>query len=74
MIRWRPALARPPPRATHFYPTTLCLYFNTNLGATLIDDSCEDEKQAARRAGLAFEVALIQSAQSAVVDAPGEGV
>ena len=39
-----------------------------------IDDSCEDEKQAARRAGLAFEVALIQSAQSAVVDAPGEGV
>ena len=36
-----------------------------------IDDSCEDEKQAARRAGLAFEVALIQSA---VVDAPGEGV
>ena len=38
------------------------------------DDSCEDEKQAARRAGLAFEVALIQSAQSAVVDAPGEGV
>ena len=27
-----------------------------------------------RRAGLAFEVALIQSAQSAVVDAPGEGV
>ena len=39
-----------------------------------IDDSCEDAKQAARRAGLAFEVALIQSAQSAVVDAPGEGV
>ena len=39
-----------------------------------IDDSCEDEKQAARRAGLAFEVALMQSAQSAVVDAPGEGV
>ena len=39
-----------------------------------IDDTCEDEKQAARRAGLAFEVALIQSAQSAVVDAPGEGV
>ena len=39
-----------------------------------MDDSCEDAKQAARRAGLAFEVALIQSAQSAVVDAPGEGV
>ena len=43
-------------------------------GSLCIDDSCEDEKQAARRTGLAFEVALIQSAQSAVVDAPGEGV
>ena len=43
-------------------------------GSLCIDDSREDEKQAARRAGLAFEVALIQSAQSAVVDAPGEGV
>ena len=31
-------------------------------------------RSTARRAGLAFEVALIQSAQSAVVDAPGEGV